>query len=224
MSSVSYLRHSGWFAPEYAKTLNIIGVGATGSFIGLIAAKMGVHKFVIWDPDLVESHNVSNQIYDSSHIGMKKVDAFEEVLTRFNPQIEVIKYDKFFTTAEDKEKLSGHLVLTVDTMSARKDIYSSFSNNYKVDCVYETRIGWDYAELNLIDPLDILSCEEWQSTLVNDDEIPDGPCNLRICTTLVSLVASYAVHCICNNMLTSPEDLDKKYMFNLNPRLKTYFI
>ena len=49
MSSVSFLRHAAWFSPEDAtEPLNIIGVGATGSYIGLYAARMGFHNFRIW--------------------------------------------------------------------------------------------------------------------------------------------------------------------------------
>lgn len=222
MAEVSFLRHAGWFGPEDAAQLNIIGVGATGSYIGLIAAKMGFHKFQIWDKDIVETHNLPNQIYDICHIGKSKVDAFEEVLTRFNPCIEVIKHNKFFTTEEDKDLLSGPVVLTVDTMSARKDIYDSFKLNWKIKNVYETRLGFDYGELNIIDTLNTNQLTEWASTLRDDSDIPDGPCNLRICTTLVSLVASYTVHCLCNNLSREPKPLQKKTMFSLQPNLKTY--
>ena len=78
MKEVSFLRHSGWFGPETAgdTVLNIIGVGATGSHIGLYAAKMGFHNFQVWDLDIVENHNLPNQIYENEDIGSKKVDAF----------------------------------------------------------------------------------------------------------------------------------------------------
>ena len=87
------------FGPEDAnQPLNIIGVGATGSNIGLIAARMGFHKFRVWDPDIVETHNLPNQIYDVEHVGQRKVNAFEDVLTRFNPRISVEKSDTYFTS------------------------------------------------------------------------------------------------------------------------------
>ncbi len=222
MTQISFLRHAGWFGPENAKTLNIIGVGATGSYIGCIAAKMGFHDFKVWDGDIVETHNLPNQIYDVCHVGQPKVDAFEEVLTRFNPAVKVQKYNKFFTAAEDKDELEGPLVLTVDTMSARKDIYDAFKLNWRVKNVYETRLGFDYGEMNIIDTLNTNQLDEWFGSLKDDNEIPDGPCNLRICTTLVTLVASYTVHCICNNLSRDPKPLEKKTMFSLGPKLETY--
>ena len=224
--SVSFLRHNGFFGPENAEQLNIIGVGATGSYIGLIAAKMGFHDFQVWDADIVETHNLPNQIYDDSHTGAKKVDAFEEVLTRFNPAIKVKKHDFFFEAEKHKDMLEGPLVLTVDTMSARHDIYDAFKLNWKVNKVFETRLGFDVAEINVIDNMNLKELQNWKSSLVTDEEVPDGPCNLRICTTLVGMVACYTVHRLCSMLSTQElnETETKKHLFNLNPVLQTHNI
>ena len=231
-NEVSFLRHAGWFGPEHASdtTINIIGVGATGSHIGLYCAKMGFHNFQIWDPDIVENHNLPNQIYEAQDINSKKVDAFERILKAFNPHVKVSKHDYYFTSEEHKELLNGPLVLTVDTMSARKDIFNAFKFNWKVKKVFETRLGFDYGELNIIDCFDSASLEEWDSTLKSDEEIPEGPCNLRICTTLVCNVSSYAAHKICHMIgsLSKEEEYnyEKKTIFNYNNNhnIKTYSI
>ena len=93
--TVSFLRHASFFGPEDSgnSTLNIIGVGATGSWVGMLAARMGWHNFQVWDLDIVESHNLPNQIYNLKDIGSKKVDAFEKHIKRFNPSAKVIKHD-----------------------------------------------------------------------------------------------------------------------------------
>ena len=225
MSSPSFLRHAGWFGPEDAKTLNIIGVGATGSHIGLYAAKMGFHNFRVWDADIVESHNLPNQIYDVEHIGQRKVDAFKQVLQRFNPSINVETHDYFFNSSH-KELLEGPMILTVDTMSSRKEALSTFELNWKVNKVFETRLGFDFGELNIIDNMNVNDTKTWFSCLRDDSELEEGPCNLRICTTLVSMVASYTVHCLCA-MLTSKRsgsswDYSKKTLFNLDPQITTH--
>ena len=227
MTTPNFLRHAGWFGPEDAKTLNIVGVGATGSHIGLYAAKMGFHNFRVWDADVVETHNLPNQIYDSGHVGMRKVDAFKEVLKRFNPAITVETHDYFFDSSH-KDLLEGPMVLTVDTMSARKESLSTFKLNWKVNNVFETRLGFDFGELNIIDNMNVKDTDSWYSTLRDDSELEEGPCNLRICTTLVSMVASYTVHCICA-MLSSRRngkswDYSKKTLFNLDPKITTHTI
>tara|TARA_R110001599_G_scaffold21628_2_gene81010 strand:+ start:129 stop:833 length:705 start_codon:yes stop_codon:yes gene_type:complete len=231
-NEVSFLRHSGWFSPEDAneKTLNIIGVGATGSWIGLTAARMGFHSFRIWDADLVESHNLPNQIYNSNHINSKKVDAFEEVLKAFNPRIEVEKHDYFFESSKHKDLLDGPLVLTVDTMSARRDIYDAFNLNWAVEKVFETRLGFDYAELNILNNLNPIELESWIKNLKSDDEIEEGPCNLRVCSTLTSMISGFTVHKICDMLSSSRRENDFNYStktiinFNNQSNLQTYNI
>ena len=111
-------------------------------------------------------------------------------------------------------------------MSARKDIYDSFYLNWKINKVFETRLGFDYGELNIINNMNTNSLKEWYSSLRKDEEIPDGPCNMRICTTLVGMVASYSVHTICSILSPQTKELElkKKTIFNLNPTLKTYTI
>jgi len=229
--SVSYLRHNRWFGPEDATdtSLNIIGVGATGSWIGLLAARMGFLSFKVWDGDVVEDHNLPNQIYTEEHVGQKKVDAFRQVLTHFNSEIEVETYDKYFLSNEDKEELSGPLILTVDTMSARKDIAEAFGLNYKVRGVYETRLGFDFGELNIVDNMNTLSVENWLDTLRSDEEVEEGPCNLRICPDLVLIIASDLVHKLCGTLSSERREdkewkLAPKYVYNLGSKLDTYQI
>lgn len=232
MKEVSFLRHSGWFGPEDAQdtTINIIGVGATGSHIGLYCAKMGFHNFRVWDMDVVENHNLPNQIYSCQDIGSKKVDAFERVLKDFNPHIQVEKHDYFFKTKDHKDLLDGPLVLTVDTMSARKDIFESFKYNWKIRKVFETRLGFDYGELNIIDCFNSSQLNEWESTLLDDSQIPESPCNMRIITTLVCIISSYTSHKICDLVSSSRRntnyDYEKKTIFNYNIQnnIKTYSI
>jgi len=97
IQGVSFLRHSGWVGPEdFTEPLNIIGTGAVGSHVAVLAARMGFHKFRLWDHDLVEPHNLANQVFDHNHIGMPKVEAVKDVLTRFNPAIMVETHQKFF--------------------------------------------------------------------------------------------------------------------------------
>lgn len=229
---VSFLRHSGWFGPDDANetTLNIIGVGATGSWIGLTAARMGFHSFKVWDADIVESHNLPNQIYSSKHIGMKKVDAFEEVLKEFNPRITVEKHDYFFETSKHKEDLEGPVVLTVDTMSARKDIWESFNMNWEITKVFETRLGFDYAELNIIDNMNPVKSKSWFNNLKSDSEIEEGPCNLRVCSTLTTMISGFTVHKICDMLSAQRRNeeftFDTKTIINFNNKsnLQTYNI
>ena len=214
----SFMRHAAFFGPEDQHTpVSIIGAGAMGSFIALLLAKMGCTRFKLWDSDLVESHNLPNQTYDVEHIGMAKVDALTLVLQRFNPDVQVETYNRFFSSEKDRDNLSGIVIMSVDSMAARRDIGEAIRNNWSVDRAFETRIGFKYGEVNILDPLDPAKLNEWSNALRDDSEVPDGPCSEKICTTFVALVSAFIVEQVCA-FLSS-----KRRNTTFNTKAKTYF-
>ncbi len=193
--SVSFLRHSQWVDPsDFKHRITLIGCGAVGSHVAVAAARMGAHEFSIWDMDKVEDHNLPNQAFNHNHIGMQKVDALADVLHAFNPKIDVITHNERFESSQHKSCLTGPVIMAVDSMSARADITDAISFNLDVPRVYEARLGFDYGEVHCIDPHNLDSLDMWRKQLRKDDEVDEGPCNLRICTTLVGVVSSTLVH------------------------------
>jgi hypothetical protein len=228
MSNVSFLRHNSFFAPDDTDGayFNIIGVGATGSWAGLLAAKMGWHNFRIWDLDVVESHNCPNQAYDLDQVGMKKVDAFEATLKKFNPDITVEKYDCFFESEKHADLLDGYVFIAVDSNSARKDIFTCIKDNIDLELVFETKMGFNHASMDVIDPFDQAHINSLLESLVSDEELQESACNARIMTTLTTLVASCLVHTMCNYASAERRNKDftykKKTLFSLDQTLTIY--
>lgn len=193
----SFLRHAAWIDPSQLNfPLVIIGCGALGSHVALFAAKMGFTNFILFDPDKVESHNLPNQAFDLRHIGVLKVDALEKLLWEFNGEIRVQKYPEFFTEAH-ASCLQGFVVIATDNMESRKKIIELCSFNTNVEMLFEGRLGFDYGEVNIVSPMNIDEIDNFTKSLRDDKDVPEGPCNLRICLTLVSVVAGYLVHQMC---------------------------
>ena len=230
--TVSFLRHNAFFGPEDSNdyTLNIIGVGATGSWVGLLAAKMGWHNFQVWDLDVVESHNCPNQIYNSTHVGMKKVDAFEQVLKSFNPNISVIKHPYFFDPAEGHlDLVEDFCFLAVDTLSARQEIVSEMLRTNKLhelNLLFETKMGFNHAELNIFSSLDTNKLSNYLKCLKTDAEVKESACNERIITTLTNIVASTLVHNLCDYASSIRRDtsfsIKNKTIFQFTDRLNIH--
>jgi hypothetical protein len=223
---VSFLRHAAFVSSEdFVDEVTIVGCGAVGSHIALFLAKMGCQKFKLYDADIVESHNLPNQTYTVEHIDMPKVEALKKVLEEFNSDIKITCHNKFFTS-EDKNTVVGPLILATDTMKSRQEIYDIFYLNTDIDYVFEVRLGFDYGELNIINNINPVECENWKKTLKDDSEIPDGPCNLRICTTLVAMVSAQAVHMISSMYAARRKSeqwtYKKKTIFALEPNLSVH--
>ena len=210
--NVSFLRHGAFFGPEDSqeRTLNIIGVGATGSWVGYLAAKMGWQNFQIWDADTVESHNLPNQIYDISQVGMLKTEAFKQKLLEFNPMVQVQIHNEFYISEKHRNDLEDYVFVGVDTLFARKDIMQGMKSHLLVENVLESRMGFQHAEINSIDPAFPSQIHEYLSLLKTDKEVEESACNARIITTLTCVIASSIVHTIC--ALAAQERHQKHYI------------
>lgn len=193
----SFLRHLAWLNPEDIKeNVTIIGCGAVGSTVALAAARMGFPRFTLWDMDIVEDHNLPNQAFYVRHIGMPKTAALYQLLKDFNPDLIVNLNNKRFE-AEHAETLDGTVIMCVDSMAARKAITKAISYNPKVPRAFEARLGFDFGEIHCINPQSPFSLDAWHGELRDDSEVDEGPCSLRICTTLVGVVSSALVHYMC---------------------------
>ncbi|KGM97538.1 thiamine biosynthesis protein ThiF [Clostridium novyi A str. 4552] len=75
--------------------VGIAGIGGLGSNVALSLARIGIGKLVIADFDAVEISNLNRQQYFINQLGMKKVDALEEVISKCNPFVGIEKHDVF---------------------------------------------------------------------------------------------------------------------------------
>lgn len=121
--------------------IHIIGVGAMGSRIAELLVRLGVPKIHIWDFDTVEDKNIANQVYLNHHIGMKKVDALEELLLDINPKLKIKKHDKY-----TDEMLEGYVFLAVDSIELRKDIATENENNPYIKGMFDCRMRLEDAQ------------------------------------------------------------------------------
>lgn len=72
--------------------IGIAGLGGLGSAVAIALARVGVGRLILVDFDVVEPSNLNRQQYFFDQIGMPKVDALRENLTRINPYVNVQIY------------------------------------------------------------------------------------------------------------------------------------
>lgn len=173
-----YARHTQIFPAPYRDRVIVIGAGAIGSHLVAALVKLGCLNITVFDPDVVEAHNLGNQIYGPAHVGMTKIAALANYFTLlgylsppFSGHAETITPSSLVNF--DK----AHVFLAVDSMAARREILEAHCA--KAWWVYDTRIGVDHSTMISFDPGKHIP--EYLNTWAPDSEIPaDSPCGTRI--------------------------------------------
>jgi molybdopterin/thiamine biosynthesis adenylyltransferase len=163
------------------KSVSIIGVGATGSYVAMQLAQMGWGNspmnqglLKVWDGDIVEEHNLCNQAYDRSHIGMPKVMALADLVMR-KCGFEIETHNEMVTTQQ--EVRSTYVFILTDTMASRKEIFEKcLQYSFNTDLVIETRMSIDKGRVYAFDPNNPVEVDEWQKTLYTDDQAEVSAC------------------------------------------------
>ena len=70
-------------------TVGIAGLGGLGSVVAIALARVGVGTLILVDFDIVEPSNLNRQQYLVHQIGMFKVEALRENLSKINPYVTV---------------------------------------------------------------------------------------------------------------------------------------
>lgn len=147
MQEMDLSRHIEVFNPNCVdEPIHLIGVGATGSFVAMELARMGVKEINIYDFDTVEIHNIPNQYFDNDDLDKSKVEALVDKLHKINPEMKinahVSKVEQ--TSSEDKigiDQMSGYVFLLVDSMAARKELFEAIKCNENIKHYWESRLG-----------------------------------------------------------------------------------
>lgn len=126
------------FQPETVQDrIYIIGCGAGGSTIAELLARYGLTKITLFDDDIVDSHNIANQMYRAHDIGRPKVEALADIICEINPDarehLELVQ-DRY-----TDQLLSGYVFLCVDRIETRKEICMHNRFNTQIKALFEFR-------------------------------------------------------------------------------------
>ena len=188
---MDFWRQADLISPENLDfPVTIVGAGGIGSPVALALAKMGCRKITLYDPDVVEAHNLPNQFYRLRDVGRAKVDALAELLGEFaSSEIRAVPE----TVAG--QPLRGVVISGVDSMASRERIWrESVRWRAAVPLYIDARMGAQVGRVLTVRPVDPDDVRRYEATLFSDEDSSEEPCTARaiIYTTLglASLVAN----------------------------------
>jgi hypothetical protein len=184
-------RHQELFEPHNFRTpITIIGAGATGSWIALSLAKLGIEDITVWDFDKVEAHNIPNQAYGIHDVDKPKVKALYELI-QYETKTEInIKPQKY-----TNQRLSGIVIMQVDSMSERKRIWeTSIKMKPSVKLLIETRLGMDCGRVYNVEPTNLEHIKKYEQTFYSDEESEVSACGHSL--SVISSALGISAWCV----------------------------
>lgn len=155
------------------KSISIIGTGAVGSVAGLCLAKIGCSNIKLFDFDKVEMHNIPSQMFTPEQVGMPKVNALQSTIKQFTD----------IETETVSEKWNGEtsqiMIIAVDSMKERKNIYEQLKEKYMVELMIETRMGAENMRIYPLTPSNPEHQKFYEKTLYSDKEASEEICTRK---------------------------------------------
>ena len=186
---------------RYSKLMNnfheysfhILGCGAIGSSAAIQLARSGATKFFLYDMDKVETVNIGVSQYDIRHVGCKKVDALEEIITQINRDVEISTVHGEFKEYWYNGK-KDIAILGFDTMNVRMEAVKILcANKQKPLCIIDGRMGAEHYQQYIIPKPDINKYEKiWYS----DDDMSTDPCNAKATSYCSNMSGSFIANAV----------------------------
>jgi hypothetical protein len=188
----THLRQLDLFKPaNHNAEINIIGAGATGSILAFFLTKMGCNNIKIYDFDFVEEHNFSNQLFKRQDLNLYKAEQTSKICEDFSG----VKI-KFENCKYEKQALKGIVVIGVDTMKCRKEIFEYCKTMKDVHWVIDPRASAEQYRVYTIDMR--LKCEQafWEKHYYPDEHSEQTTCT----ASAIIYGVGFLVSTICNQI------------------------
>ena len=197
-----------YFNPDMCNgTVHIIGCGSVGSTVAENLARCGITRFALWDFDVVEAHNIVNQMFKYSDIGRPKNEALKDILVGINPEIEK---DIQLYGGWNGEGLSGYVFLCADSMKVRQDIVKLHEYKVGVKAMFDFRTRLEDAQHYAADWSSIDQIRNLLASMDFTDEegleeTPVSACGitLSVCPT-IRIICAYGVANFINFLRGKP--------------------
>lgn len=191
-----------WY--DKIKTMKVIlaGVGGIGSYIGFLLSRLQVLKLTLYDPDIVESVNISGQLYPLHSIGGFKADELARLLGDFSGFYNYNVRCERFT----EDSTAGPIMICgFDNMAARKVFFESWKTYVSLcgspeECLFiDGRLAAEEFQVLTIQGNDERAIKEYEEKwLFSDEEAEATVCSYKQTTFMANMIASVMVNAFVN--------------------------
>ena len=201
-------RFSGaiWYEEIQKQTVTLAGVGGIGSFVGFLLGRLKPQRLIIYDPDRVETVNMSGQLYGRSDVGSYKSTALANMIEDYADYNNIVALNQRFG---DNSEATDIMICGFDNMAARRTFYEKWkqrvlsypagSDNRKKCLFIDGRLAAEEFQVLSIQGDDERAMTEYENKwLFSDAEAEETICSYKQTTFMANMIASVMVNVFVN--------------------------
>lgn len=201
-------RFSGaiWYEEIQKQAVTLAGVGGVGSYVGFLLGRLKPQRLIIYDPDRVETVNMSGQLYGQTDVGNYKSVALSIMIRNYANYNNIVALnDRFDANSE----VTDIMICGFDNMEARKVFYERWkqrvlsyptgSNDRKKCLFIDGRLAAEEFQVLSIQGNDDRAMKEYEGKwLFSDVEAEETICSYKQTTFMANMIASIMVNIFVN--------------------------
>lgn len=201
-------RFSGaiWYEKIQKQTVTLAGVGGIGSYVGFLLGRLKPQRLIIYDPDRVETVNMSGQLYGQTDVGNYKSVALSNMVRNYANYNNIVALNDRF---EANSEATDIMICGFDNMEARKVFYEKWKqrvlsyptgNNDRKKCLFiDGRLAAEEFQVLSIQGNDDRAMKEYEDKwLFSDAEAEETICSYKQTTFMANMIASVMVNVFVN--------------------------
>ena len=197
-------RFSGaeWYDKIHSKTVTLAGCGGIGSWLALLLARTNVGYLTLYDDDIVETGNLSGQLFSRSNIGGTKVYAVADVLRDYSDYYKVRYCAQRFTPYSTSNDV---MMCGFDNMEARKTYFLAWKNHLlgvfdKSECLLlDGRLSAECLQVYCIQGDDDSAIQYYEEhCLFSDEEADATVCSYKQTSFMANMIAGMMTNVFVN--------------------------
>lgn len=214
-----------WYENIQKKTIIVAGIGGIGSYVVFLLARMKPTSLFIYDNDVVETVNMSGQLYSHNDVGTAKVTAIAKMVRDYANYGSVFAINERFT---EESEASDIMICGFDNMKARKLFFNKWLSHVqskpeeeRKNCLYlDGRLAAEEFQILCIRGDDEYNINRYSNEfLFSDEEAIITVCSYKQTTFCANMIASYMVNLFvnfCANQCNPLIDRDLPFLTTYN--------
>lgn len=199
-------RFSGaiWYEEIQKQAVTLAGVGGVGSYVGFLLGRLKPQRLIIYDPDRVETVNMSGQLYGQIDVGNYKSVALSIMIRNYANYNNIVALNDRFDVNSEATDI---MICGFDNMAARKLFFDKWAAHVaskpaeeRANCLYiDGRLAAEEFQVLSIQGNDDRAMKEYEDKwLFNDVEAEETICSYKQTTFMANMIASVMVNIFVN--------------------------